>query len=265
MDAQRQFDFARGEQLGLLRDARLPRVAGVAGVAMKGVLRVIDDHGRGRTCWLLHATIAAEAEISVRQARRATAALAALGVLCVERRRIAGGTRVSCNHYTIVWSELALLGRRPAADQTATPADQTATPADQTAISDASNGHRRPLQEKRSKKRNEDDDVRRASSSDAWTQQERDALCWAAYAVLRPGRRRLPSDLHERATIRTLAELALEHYGRDWLLAAFADAVRTRAGNLAWAKGVAANQSGDRDLFFARFDAAIRGPTAAGT
>ena len=258
MDAQLQIDFARGEQLGILRDARLPRVPGVAGVSLKAVLRVIDDHGRGRTCWLLHATIAAEAEIGERTARRATRALAALGVLCVERRRIAGGSRASCNHYTIVWSELALLARRP-------PADQTATPAHQTAIRDGSNGHRRPLQEKRSKKRNEDDDVRRASSSDAWTREERDALCRAAYAVLRPARRRPPSDPRERATIRTLAELALEHYGRDWLLAAFADAVRTRPGNLAWAKGVAANQSGDRDLCLARFDErihAIRSPPA---
>jgi len=284
MDAQLRIDFPRAEQLGILRDARLPGTAGVAAVVLKGVLRVLDDHGRGRTCWLLHETIAAEAGVSVRQARRATRALAELGLVCVERRRIAGGSRASCNHYTLVWGQLALLRR---ADQSATGPDQSAIRApsnghtgpinrpsatDQTAICDPSIGHPWPLQEKRSKKRNDEDernapeDVRRPSSSECWTQHERDALCRAAYAVLRPERRKPPSDPHERATIRTLAELALEHYGEAWLLAAFADAVRKRPGDLAWAKGTAANQTGDRDLFLARFDErirSIRSPPAA--
>jgi len=56
------------------------------------------------------------------------------------------------------------------------------------------------------------------------------------------------------STIRRLATLALTFYGREWLLQAVRDAQKRRPGDVAWLKGVAANQTADRDLFFRRFD-----------
>ena len=113
---QQQLDFDRGSQLALLRDAVLPsRTAkdgrGVSAAAQRAVLRVIDDHGRGHEAWLGFETIALESSHGVRTVKRAVEVLAAASLLIVQPRRCPAG--VVCNHYRIVWSELALL-RRPA-------------------------------------------------------------------------------------------------------------------------------------------------------
>jgi hypothetical protein len=154
MQDQRTIDYERGEQLGILRDARLPSVnttdgGAVSANVLKSVLRAVDDHGRGRTCWVTQQTIAHEACISVRQAQRATWCLSeALGVLAVERQAIGRGQMKTCNFYTIVWTELVLLcpSRRlprpvkaphqsaSTTDQSASTTDQSASTTDQSAI-----------------------------------------------------------------------------------------------------------------------------------
>ena len=136
-ETQLEIDWHRGRQLHTLADAQLPRVRtkdkkAVSPATMKAVLRTIDDHGRGSTAFLTHATIARQANISLRVAKRATEALNALGLLCVERRVPPRG-RKPVNHYTIVWSQLALL----CLDQSATLNDQSATVAPRTAQGNA--------------------------------------------------------------------------------------------------------------------------------
>ncbi|HUT10738.1 MAG TPA: helix-turn-helix domain-containing protein [Thermoguttaceae bacterium] len=131
-DPQRRFDFSRAEQLGILRDANLPPGKGrdgigVTPVVLKAVLRAIDDHGRGRACWASQETLASEVGCSIRQLRRAIEALRDLGVLIVERRLVRATTSVSANHYTLVWSQLALLAQ-PKRDQTNRPSQQTNRP-----------------------------------------------------------------------------------------------------------------------------------------
>jgi len=134
---QRQIDFSRGEQLALLREAIIPDVrtrdgSRVKGATLKAVLRVLDDHGRGRECYLSHATIAREAGIGERHAKRATEALRLLSLVTTERKRTRWGASV--NHYRIVWSELALL--RATRTERSAPAtrDQGAVVTDQGAV-----------------------------------------------------------------------------------------------------------------------------------
>lgn len=110
---QQTFDFARGDQLGLLDSAciegRIVGTARVSAAAMRHVLRVIDSHGRGREAWPSVNTIARETSLGARTVKRAIAALAAMSLLVITKRRPATGTGAPVNHYRIVWSELALL------------------------------------------------------------------------------------------------------------------------------------------------------------
>jgi hypothetical protein len=108
---QKTIDFSRAEQLDLLRRFEPPRRkardgGGVSPAVLKSVLRAIDDHGRGRTCYLLLETIAAEVGIRLRQAKRSIEILSTIGVLAHETKRTQAGGK--CNHYTIVWSELVV-------------------------------------------------------------------------------------------------------------------------------------------------------------
>jgi hypothetical protein len=122
---QLTIDFSRAEQLGFLRDVQFTATAAADGIRvkpllLKAILRSIDDHGRGRTCYVNQATLAAEANCSLHQTKRAVAALASLGVLAIVRKQNPAGT--VCNHYTIVWSELAVrcqlaTSHRPPADK----------------------------------------------------------------------------------------------------------------------------------------------------
>lgn len=134
---QLELDFARGEQLAMIRDARFAET-NVSAPLLKLVLRSIDDHGRGRECWPSQKTLAAETGCSIRQLVRAIAILRDdYGVLICQRRRLAGCTAASGNHYRIVWSELALLraGRQiPRLDQSDTAADQSDICVDQSDI-----------------------------------------------------------------------------------------------------------------------------------
>ncbi len=136
MERQQQIDWTRAEQLGLLRDAIVSPRRQVSGAVQKAVLRSIDDHGRGGEAWLGYERIAAEAGCSVRTAKRAVQALTDASLICVDTRRSASG--VVCNHYRIVWSELALLRRilahRPVPDRSAMVSDRSAMVSDRSAM-----------------------------------------------------------------------------------------------------------------------------------
>lgn len=119
---QLTFDWTRAEQLGLLERAVLPRQPGVSSVAMKAVLKAIDGYGRGREAFPGYQTLAQSAGVSIRVAKRAVAALEDSSLLCVRRQ----GTR-TLNHYTIVWSELALLATDQRLERSATRAQRSAT------------------------------------------------------------------------------------------------------------------------------------------
>lgn len=106
---QQSLDFSRAEQLNLIRRFDPPNRKskdgiGVSKIVLKSVLRVIDDHARGRSCFMKIGTISDEAHIRPRQAKRAIEILGDIGVLAHETHR--------CNHYTIVWSELAVAVNR---------------------------------------------------------------------------------------------------------------------------------------------------------
>lgn len=122
MERQQQFAWERGSQLACLREAVVPWGTTHDGsrcspAALKSVLRVIDDHGGGREAWLGYETIAREAGISTRTAKRCVEVLVASSLLIVATRRSAAG--VVCNHYRIVWNELDLL--RPSRIQRVAP------------------------------------------------------------------------------------------------------------------------------------------------
>ena len=81
-------ELDRGEQLRLLRAVRIPktRVGGtnVSAIAFKAVLKAVDDHGA--ICWASAPTIAIEAGMSDRTARRAIDGLAEMGLISIEER-----------------------------------------------------------------------------------------------------------------------------------------------------------------------------------
>lgn len=153
---QRTIDFTRGEQRAILNNAELPQDAkdkwgkGVKANVLKGVLRAIDDFGRGRDAGAYPSidTLAKSACIGRRTCQRAVEVLEQIGVLCVEQHGRRGRMGSPTNTYTIVWSELSLLvdrgplWRKPPPDQSATRGalvdarlhpDQSATGADQSA------------------------------------------------------------------------------------------------------------------------------------
>jgi len=136
MERQQQIDWTRAEQLGLLRDALVATRRHVSGAVQKAVLRSIDDHGRGGEAWLGYERIAAESGCSVRTAKRAVQALTDASLICVETRRSRGGT--VCNHYRIVWSEVALLRRilaaRPVPDRSAMVSERSAMVSERSAM-----------------------------------------------------------------------------------------------------------------------------------
>jgi len=75
----------------------------------------------------------------------------------------------------------------------------------------------------------------------------------------------------QRWTVARLCRLALEEYGRDWLLNGVREAAQRKPRDLAYAKGCLANQTGDRAAFFAAFDRLTpgrwykQGPNSDGT
>jgi len=110
---QKTFDFSRGEQLAMIRDARIetttaPDGRRVSGTVLRCVLRAIDDHGRGRPAFPSVKQICTTTGCGRRNVLRALATLEQiLGLLVIQRRGSQGG-RLS-SRYTIVWSELAIL------------------------------------------------------------------------------------------------------------------------------------------------------------
>lgn len=117
-DRQTQFDFSRGEQLALLREAVLPdchvsegaRSIAVKADGSKAVLRVIDDYaGKSGVCWASAATIARAANMSLRKCSRCLAVLEHQLGLITRDENDGGGAVI---HRRIVWSELALLCSR---------------------------------------------------------------------------------------------------------------------------------------------------------
>jgi hypothetical protein len=113
-EEQQSFDYPRVSQLAILRDCNLTFRKTKDGIrvsplAQKAVLRVIDDHGRGRTCFLSFKTLASEAGMGIRQTKRAVEVLHDASLIIVETKASPYG--VVCNHYTIVWTELDQLRR----------------------------------------------------------------------------------------------------------------------------------------------------------
>lgn len=102
---QSQFDFDRADQLGMIERWQPPvdRLQRVSVAAVKHVLRAIDSHGRGKSAWPSEATLARETGYSLATVKRAVKALESLSLIIKERKG-----SLTLNHYTIVWSELAL-------------------------------------------------------------------------------------------------------------------------------------------------------------
>ena len=140
---QLRIDWTRAQQLAAIRSAELlpvrvtegTRVVSVTPLAMKSVLKTIDDHGRGREAWLSYETLAVESGCSLRTAKRAVQGLQTLSLLCVRTPR--SKREAHCNHYRIVWSELDLLRGKQSAtahpEQSATGTKQSATGTKQSA------------------------------------------------------------------------------------------------------------------------------------
>jgi len=105
---QLEIDWTRARQLMVLASAEIADAVIVEGdtprkvraVVLKAVLQAIDHHGRGKAAWVSYETIAREARICLRQAKRAIIALEQESLLVTDTRK--------CNHYSIVWSELNL-------------------------------------------------------------------------------------------------------------------------------------------------------------
>jgi hypothetical protein len=135
-ERQRMIDFSRGEQLTMLRTATIPRgkKANDGGTVrpslLKLVLKLIDDHGGGREAFLSYATIAKEANCSTRTARRSIEILQRLSLLVCQKKRTRSGA--ACNHYRIVWTELALLVNGHVASETNNVASETNNVASET-------------------------------------------------------------------------------------------------------------------------------------
>ena len=108
MAKQLEIDWTRARQLMVLASAEIADAVIVEGntprkvraVVLKAVLHAIDHHGRGKAAWVSYETIAREARICLRQAKRAIIALEQESLLVTDTRK--------CNHYSIVWSELNL-------------------------------------------------------------------------------------------------------------------------------------------------------------
>ena len=121
---QQEFDFTRGSQLAMLREARLPTHMKVSGMALKAVLKAIDDFGRGRPAFAGRAAIARCANLRPRQVSNAIAALLDLSLIVRERQRSVRGRP---NQLRIVWTELAVLCQPSHPSHPATVSQQTAT------------------------------------------------------------------------------------------------------------------------------------------
>jgi len=138
MEAQKQIeiDWTRASQLAALRDAALePRLSAdgktVSAATQKLVLRTIDDHGRGREAWMSYETLAEECCLSTRTCKRAVEVLIEASLICVELRRCGAG--FVCNHYRIVWTELALCARDARPTPESAPAPPAESPTDRCA------------------------------------------------------------------------------------------------------------------------------------
>jgi len=92
----------RGEQLLALRNLQIPKcdVRKLSSVVCKAVIRCVDDHGS--TCWASQASIASEANTSVRSVNKALDYLEALGLV---------SKKVDRSHktdtYFIVWERVS--------------------------------------------------------------------------------------------------------------------------------------------------------------
>ena len=76
---QQQFDFTRGDQLGLLDDLVIPNAPGIKGSTAKAVLRVIDSFGV--RCYASAERIAERCDLGLRTIKRATKHLEQVGFL----------------------------------------------------------------------------------------------------------------------------------------------------------------------------------------
>ena len=109
---QNRIDFDWCHRDRIIRDCVLAGLVDKHGdrVSMttaKLVLSIIHSHGGGKEAWVSFTTLAGKAGKAERTVKRAVEALKKNGVLIVEYRLSPAG--MPCNHYQIVWTELALL------------------------------------------------------------------------------------------------------------------------------------------------------------
>jgi hypothetical protein len=121
MTKQTQIDFARADQLGILRDAIIPPGPRIRAMTTKNVLNAIDHFCRGNgSCFASQDTLAEVANCSRASVQRAISHLLSLGVL-IGGRKSNGAYGGACNEYRIVWSELRLMTAERSIDRVIEP------------------------------------------------------------------------------------------------------------------------------------------------
>lgn len=132
----RELNFARAEQLHLLRMLQLPTLTDrhgrpVKGSTLKHVLRTIDDYGRGRECYPSVEELAHNSGLAPRTIIRAVSILKTVSLLRV-RKQLARNGHVH-NFYALAWEEMGADQRASDPDRSATQTDRNATGADRSA------------------------------------------------------------------------------------------------------------------------------------
>ncbi len=112
MDRQLQIKFERARQFGIIKNWCPQTIQKVSGRTLKIVLNQINQYGNGSNCFASQSRLATECGITERTFRRAIEVLEGLGVLCVQRSKVADGQRITLNRYTIVWTELEMMVER---------------------------------------------------------------------------------------------------------------------------------------------------------
>ena len=117
--AQKSIDFDWCRRDRTIRDCQFQTLYDKHGdpvsmTSTKMVLMIINSHAGGREAWVSFKTLSEKSGRGLRTVKRAVEALVGAGVLLAEYRRSQSGR--PCNHYRIIWSELAVLvpkGRVP--------------------------------------------------------------------------------------------------------------------------------------------------------
>jgi len=130
LSGQLEINFGYFDRQGLIKDAVLGLCATAGGAnvseaVLKAVLHSINDkYGANGEAWPSQSVIAREASVTRKTVSRAIDALVARSLLIRDLKKSPRG--IVCNHYRIVWSELALLGsnRKPNSTVPKAPAER---------------------------------------------------------------------------------------------------------------------------------------------